>query len=139
MATRTSKKTNTIFNKGNLVFLTQFGLRDQPEIILEVEDYNDAERVVTSSKIILIQKEVKKENDVISLIPLGNAFIFSSIRSDGENVMAGQTCFRIDNFDIFGIVENQEIIDIFNRSFVEAEMPKDETKTSAKKSKALMI
>ena len=106
-----------VFSKGNLVFLTKFGIKDQPELVLEVESYDSVLDSVSSSKLLLIQKEVK--GDAITLVPLGNSFILSPINGvEGKDgAKAGVMYFNVNNFDIFGIVDNEDIINIFNTTF----------------------
>ena len=140
MAARSTKKANNVFSKGNIVFLTKFGIKDQPELVLEVDDYNDAEKIVTSNKLVLVQKEIHKEKEMMQLVPLGNAFIFSSVNNEGDVIKAGVTHIKVDNFDMFGIVENQEIIEVFNKSFsVEEQQTPASKPTRVKKSNALQI
>jgi hypothetical protein len=99
---------------GSLIFLVKSTHIEKQELIVLVENYNENDNTITSSKVILLKKGVT-DND-IELIPLNNMFLISSI-ADDENNMSGYITFNLNNFDAYGLVHNNAIIELFNKNF----------------------
>lgn len=118
---QTKVKTNfldTIIKPGVIIFLATLDSVESKEIILEIDSCSKELDLVYSSKVLIIKKSIVK--DELQLIPLSNAFILSSITSidsTKNSFEPGKILFNINKFDIFGLVNNIEILEIFKKEF----------------------
>lgn len=112
-------KPKVAFEPGQVIFLTSLEDIESKEIVLEVLEHDIDSNVVYSTKVILLHKEAKG-ND-ISLTPLSNAFILSTVKSTESVPTVTPNAFLLGNFDIVGEVTNPEILAIFRKSFPSVE------------------
>lgn len=102
------------FTHGDIVFLVKFDIKNHPEIVVQVDSYDSKTRVIKAKKVLQFVKEVDKKTGGISLQPVAGAYILSSMNVIDENNVSRETIFfNLDNFDAYGHVINEDILEIF--------------------------
>lgn len=106
-------------NKGSILYLVKFDVTDFPEIIVRVNNYDTSNNVIYADKVLMITKKVDAKGN-ISLTPLANSFIISSIDSsdltdNSSSVQYSGMTFNLSRFDAYGIVVNKDVLDTFEK------------------------
>ena len=126
------------YNIGDIIFLTKLETINTEELVIQIDSIKD--NIISASRIILFNKDIDEKTGQLSLTPLNNSLMISNIVST-DNTEVFDVCpvyFNIDRFDISGIVENVEILNIFKQIF-EPDKVVESTKPKRKRVKNVIL
>lgn len=113
-------KVNTfddVFTPGNIVFLTNFNTIPNYEIYLLVEKVDKKAKIVSSSQVLVLEKEVSENSCKVE--PLSNGLVLGNASTGKNNlcIVNSYMNFNIDRFDAFGILTNPHMLEKFANTF----------------------
>lgn len=114
-----------MFKNGDLIFLANMETSHACELIVEVNTFEG--NIVTSKNFMTIHKMNNPQTNETSYQGLPDSGLLSN-RSVLSNAPLGDAVFNLDNFDIYGLVTNNEIKEQFKKNTSNIIQPTKEAK-----------